>query len=225
MSFPVITIDGPSGSGKGTISQLVAQKLGYHFLDSGALYRVTGVAAKFHGVAMDDEPALAQIAANLDVRFETGADAGVKIILEGADVTREVRSEEGGMNASRVGALPTVRQALLARQRAFAVQPGLVADGRDMGTVVFPDAPVKVFLTASARERAQRRYKQLLEKGESVSFDDILADIEARDERDSSRAAAPLKPAQDALLLDSTGMSIDDVFNAVMRAFEDRVIP
>lgn len=214
---PVITIDGPSGSGKGTISQLLAQSLGYHFLDSGALYRLTALAADHHNVDMDNEDALEVLAGHLDVQFDTAGDK-TKIILEGEDVTDAIRVEKVSMNASRVAAYPRVREALLARQRAFQQTPGLVADGRDMGTTVFPDARVKIFLTASAEERANRRHKQLIEKGESVSLRALLEDIQARDERDMNRSTSPLKPAEDALVLDSTSMSIREVLETVEKA-------
>ncbi|MDX1594450.1 MAG: (d)CMP kinase [Gammaproteobacteria bacterium] len=204
---PVVTIDGPSGSGKGTISQRLADRLGWHYLDSGALYRLTALAADRHGVALDDVARLARLAASLDVRFEVAGD-GERIFLDGAEVGPELRSEVTGDGASRVAALPEVRAALLARQRAFRLPPGLVADGRDMGTVVFPDAEVKIFLTASSAARAERRYKQLKEKGIAANLADLSADLAERDRRDSERAAAPLKPAVDAVIVDSTELDI-----------------
>lgn len=204
---PVVAIDGPSGSGKGTISQLLAARLGWHYLDSGALYRLTALAAARHGVALDDPAGLARLASALDVRFEVDAD-GERILLDGAPVGNPLRSEATGAGASRVAALPEVRAALLERQRAFRAAPGLVADGRDMGTVVFPDAEVKIFLTASAEARAERRYKQLKEKGIDANLPDLSADLAERDRRDSERATAPLKPAVDAVVVDSTGLDI-----------------
>lgn len=211
----VITIDGPSGAGKGTVCQLVARKLGYHLLDSGALYRLTALAAEKQGVAFEDVEALASVAAQLDVVFKP-ADAGVVVELSGEDVTRAIRQEHVGMNASKAAAIQPVRDALLQRQRDFAQAPGLVADGRDMGTTVFPDAPVKVFLTASAQERARRRVLQLQQAGQVADFDQILSDIEARDRQDTERASSPLKPAEDALLLDSTELTIEQVQDRVL---------
>tara|TARA_B100000446_G_scaffold33043_1_gene28499 strand:+ start:1053 stop:1715 length:663 start_codon:yes stop_codon:yes gene_type:complete len=211
----VITIDGPSGAGKGTVCQLVARKLGYHLLDSGALYRLTALAAENQGVDFEDIEALASVAAQLDVVFKP-ADAGVVVELSGEDVTRAIRQEHVGMNASKVAAIQPVRDALLQRQRDFAQAPGLVADGRDMGTTVFPAAPVKVFLTASAQERARRRVLQLQQAGQSADFDQILSDIEARDRQDTERASSPLKPAEDAVLLDSTELTIEQVQDRVL---------
>lgn len=211
----VVTIDGPSGSGKGTIAALLARELGWAFLDSGALYRLTALAALNQGVDFADTAALAVVATTLDVQFLPAED-GLVIQLAGERVGDSLRTEEVGAMASRVAALPAVRAALLQRQRDFARHPGLVADGRDMGTVVFPDATVKVFLTASAEERAKRRFEQLRQKGINASFERLLADIQARDERDSQRAVAPLKPADDAIILDSTQMTIQEVFAAVM---------
>lgn len=211
----VATIDGPSGSGKGTIAALLARELGWELLDSGALYRVTALAAMNQQVDFADADALALVAAGLDVQFLPAED-GLVILLAGERVGNSLRTEEVGAMASQVAALPAVRAALLQRQRDFARRPGLVADGRDMGTVVFPDAAVKVFLTASAEERAKRRFEQLHQKGINASFDRLLADIQARDERDSQRAVAPLKPADDAIILDSTQMTIQEVFTAVM---------
>jgi len=214
---PVIAIDGPGGSGKGTVGRLVAARLGWHFLDSGSLYRLTAFAAQQHGVALDDDVAVARLAARLDVVFRGDKpDAVEGIVLEGHDVTREVRSAACGSAASRIAACPAVRQALLDRQRSFRQQPGLVADGRDMGTVVFPDAPLKVFLTASAEERANRRYKQLKQKGINVNLSRLLQEIAERDERDQRRSIAPLSPAADAIVLDSTGMGIDEVVARVV---------
>jgi cytidylate kinase len=208
---PVIAIDGPSASGKGTIAQAVAKKLGFHYLDSGALYRLVALAAVKEATRLDDEAALAQRALHLHVTFEGG-----EIFLFGQKVTNAIRSEECGIGASRVASLPGVRAALLARQRAFREAPGLVADGRDMGTVVFPDAMLKVFLTASAGARAERRHKQLKEKGIDANIRTLLQELRGRDERDSARSTAPLRKADDARELDSTGIGIDEVVRQVL---------
>ena len=217
MNTPMLTVDGPVGAGKGAISQRVARHLGWHLLDSGALYRLLALDAARAGGSMDDEATLASRAHELDVVFQ-GAEDGdsVRVLLGGNDVSLEIREEECGNNASCVAALPAVRHALLDRQRAFLRPPGLVADGRDMGTVVFPDATAKIFLTASAEERAQRRHKQLMQKGIGVSLRDLLRDIEARDSRDKERAASPLVPAEDAVIIDTTGVEIDAVVNRVL---------
>ena len=223
MSAPVIAVDGPSGSGKGTLCQHLAQHLGWALLDSGALYRLVGLAGVKHGIALDQEAPLSEVARNLDVRFEPGvAGEPTAVILEGEDVSDEVRSESTGALASQVAVLQGVREALLGRQQAFATLPGLVADGRDMGTVVFTAAPLKIFLIASAEERAQRRYKQLINKGESVSLAALLEDIRARDKRDSEREVAPLKPADDAVILDSSGLGIEEVFSRVLALVQER---
>jgi cytidylate kinase len=219
LTGPVITVDGPSGAGKGTLCQMLAAKLNWALLDSGALYRVTALAAKQHAVALDNEAGLEAIAAYLDVQFQVSSEqAGVQVILEGTDVTSNLRTEETGAIASQVAAVNVVRAALLDRQRAFQQMPGLIADGRDMGTVVFPDAELKIYLTASAEERGERRYKQLLESGNNASLAAIIEDIRARDDRDMNRTVAPLKPADDAIVIDSTSMSIDAVFNQVQQA-------
>jgi len=222
VSAPVIAVDGPGGAGKGTLCHLLARHLGWHLLDSGALYRVTAQACLQAGVAWEDEAGAAAVAADLDVVFRPAADGSVAVLLGGEDVSRAIRTEEGGRGASLVAAYPQVRTALLDRQRAFRRAPGLVADGRDMGTVVFPDAPLKIFLTASAEERARRRHKQLLDKGESVSLPRLLEDIRERDARDSRRAVAPLVPADDALELDSTSIPVAGVFRQVLRVAVER---
>ncbi|MEW5837937.1 MAG: (d)CMP kinase [Pseudomonadota bacterium] len=209
MNIPVLTIDGPSGSGKGTIARLLAQHLGWHLLDSGALYRLTALAAQRRGVDLADAEAAAEVAASLDVRF-MGEDE-TRVLLEGDDVSLQIRSEQAGEAASLVAAHPAVRQALLEFQRDFAKAPGLIADGRDMGTVVFPTAPLKIYLDASAEIRGERRYKQLNEKGVDANLAQIIDDIRRRDERDMQRAVAPLKPAEDAHRIDTSFMTVEQV--------------
>lgn len=208
---PVITVDGPSGVGKGVLCQWLAARLGWPLLDSGALYRLTALAALRRNLPLDDEPGMARIAAGLAVVFTPDTDGALRMILDGEDVSAAIRSETAGNAASRVAALPQVRAALLQRQRDFRQPPGLIADGRDMGTVVFPDAELKLFLTADAQERAQRRYKQLIEKGMNASLHSLVKEIAERDERDARRAVAPLKAAADAEVLDTTRLSIAEV--------------
>lgn len=215
-SVRVIAIDGPSGSGKGTIARRVAAALGYHLLDSGALYRLTAYAASQQGVALGDTAALANIARNLQVEFGSDAEGNERILLDGEDVTFNIRTEDAGSGASRVAGQAPVREALLELQRSFRRAPGLVADGRDMGTHVFVDAELKIYLTASAEERAQRRHKQLMDKGIDVSLAALSRDIEDRDRRDTERSVAPLRPAENARLLDSSGQSIEAVTNTVL---------
>ena len=219
---PVITVDGPSGAGKGTLCMLLADKLGFHLLDSGAIYRVLALAAIHHGVDTESEDALVPLATHLDVQFIAEGEL-VKVILEGEDVSGELRKEETGMAASKVAALPRVREALLRRQRAFSAAPGLVADGRDMGTVVFVEAEAKIFLDASAEERASRRLKQLQQKGLDVKFNDLLSEIQERDDRDRNRPVAPLRPAEDALVLDSTSMNIEQVVEKALHYIESKL--
>ncbi len=209
--IPIITIDGPSGAGKGTIGQLLAERLGWHFLDSGALYRVLAAAARRRGITHDQIPELVALAENLDLRFDQGG-----VWLEGRDVSDEIRTEECGNAASKVAAVPEVRRALLGWQRAYAREPGLIADGRDMGSVVFPQAQVKIFLTASAEERARRRYNQLKGKGIDVSLANLTSEIEERDRRDRTRSVAPLKAPAAALEVDSTAYSIGEVLEKVL---------
>ena len=217
MSVPVITIDGPTASGKGTVAEQVARALGWSYLDSGALYRLCALQAQRDGADLDDEAQVAAIARALPVRFPAG-----RIELAGQDVTDVVRDESVGNAASRVAVLPAVREALLALQRGFRRPPGLVADGRDLGTVVFPDAELKVFLTASAGSRAERRYKQLIEKGFSAKLPDLLRDLEQRDARDANRAVAPLRPAEDAIVIDSTHLDVDATVERVLKAYHAR---
>lgn len=215
-SAPVLTIDGPSGSGKGTISRLVAQRLGWHYLDSGALYRAIGVAAAWGDLDLGDPAALVRCTFDTQVRFRDDEGGELRVLINGTDATDELRTETAGAAASAIAAIPEVRAALKDRQRAFRQAPGLVTDGRDMGTVIFPDARHKVFLTASADERAQRRYKQLNDKGVPVTLAGLLREILARDARDAQRAVAPLRPAHDAVHIDTTGMDIDQVVERVL---------
>jgi len=217
LPVPVLTIDGPSGSGKGTISALVAEHLGWRLLDSGALYRAVGYAAGMEGLDLSDVDAVTRCAQGTRIQFRAASDGGLtRVIVNGHDATDELRTETAGAAASAIASMPSVREALVALQLGFRKAPGLVADGRDMGTVIFPDAGFKVFLTASAAERAKRRYKQLKEKGLSVTLGGLQREIEARDSRDASRVVAPLKPAEDALLVDTTGMGIEDVVAKVL---------
>ncbi|WP_372871804.1 (d)CMP kinase [Shewanella sp.] len=221
---PVVTIDGPSGAGKGTIAQLLANHYEWQLLDSGAIYRVLALAALHHNVELDNEEAITLLAAHLDVQFLTGNDKdAIKVVLEGEDVTTAIRTQECSNAASKVAAFPRVREALLRRQRAFCKAPGLIADGRDMGTVVFPAAPAKLYLTASAEERAQRRYNQLQDKGFDVKIDRLLAEIQERDDRDMNRPVAPLVPAEDALVIDTTGIGIDEVFARCVAYIDEKL--
>jgi cytidylate kinase len=219
----VLTIDGPSGSGKGTIARQVAAILGWHLLDSGALYRLTALAAGLDGIALTDAAAISAIAEGLEVEFGSGPDGEEQVRLRGVDVTRTLRSESTGELASQVAQYGEVRKALINLQKSFRTAPGLVADGRDMGTVIFPDARVKVFLTASAEERARRRHKQLKEKGISANLARLSLDISERDRRDATRAVAPLRPARDAVEIDTTGMSIDEVVARVVELVHSRL--
>ena len=213
--IPVITIDGPTASGKGTVASRVAEALGFAFLDSGALYRLTALSALEAGIALDDEAALARLAGALDVRFE-----GERILLSGREVSGQIRAEAVGVAASRIATLPSVRRALVDLQHAFRKAPGLVADGRDMGTVIFPDAPLKVFLTASVEARADRRYKQLIDKGFPANMADLVQDLRERDARDTQRAVAPLRPAEGAHLLDTSDMGIEQAVAQVLSWYQ-----
>lgn len=220
---PVLAVDGPSGSGKGTVGLILAKRLGWHFLDSGALYRVLGVAAERAGLDIEDSQAMARLARSMTVTFEAGRDA-VRVVLDGRDVGDVLRTEEAGRRASVLAAQPAVRAALLDKQRAFRRPPGLVADGRDMGTTVFPDAVLKVFLTASPEARAERRYKQLKDKGFGVTLPRLLDEIRERDARDAGRSVSPLRPAEDAYSLDTTSLSIPQVVERIADLLRERGI-
>ena len=222
-AVPVLTIDGPSGSGKGTVSRAVAAALGWGLLDSGALYRLVALAARRSSTSLDDGAALSRLAGRFDIRFGSGPQGEETVWLDGAEVTREIRTETAGNDASKVAAIPAVRAALLERQRAFAVPPGLVADGRDMGTVVFPHAKVKIFLTASLAERAARRHNQLKEKGVAATLAALSLEIAERDKRDTSRSASPLVASADAVVLDTTGMPVGAVVERVLAITRERL--
>jgi len=222
-AIPVMTIDGPSGSGKGTVSRVAARKLGWALLDSGALYRLVALAGRRAGVDLSDAARLANLAQNVAIRFDSTPEGEEIVWLGGQEVTHEIRTEVAGNDASKVAALPPVRAALLERQRRFAVAPGLVADGRDMGTVVFPGAQVKIFLTASADERAARRYKQLKQKGVAATLAALSKEIAERDERDTTRTISPLVASEDAVLLDTTGMSIEAVVERILSVARERL--
>ncbi len=225
-NIPVITIDGPTASGKGTIGRLLAERLGWQILDSGALYRLLGLKAIRQNVSLDDEPALARLALELDICFSgTPLDKEIQVFLDLENVTNDIRTEKSGAAASKVAALPRVRAALLDKQRAFRQPPGLIADGRDMGTVVFPDAQVKVFLTASAQERAKRRYNQLIGKGVSVSLSDLFEEITERDKRDSNRSAAPLVAAEDAVELDTSDITAEQAAIRILDLYRKSIKP
>lgn len=220
--IPVITIDGPSASGKGTVSRLIAQRLGWHLLDSGALYRLTGLAARRAGISLADETALQFVAESLVIEFRAGTE-GTAIFLDGVEVTQEIRTEESSQAASKIAVLPSVRLALLARQRAFRQPPGLVADGRDMGTIVFPEAQLKIFITATAEERAKRRFKQLKELGISGNLADLLTELRERDARDQQRTTSPLVPAKESVLIDTTHKNIEQVVEMISIRWESVV--
>lgn len=222
-AIPVITIDGPSGVGKGTVSQLLTRRFGWHFLDSGALYRLTALAARRQDVAFDDVDRLARVARELAVEFRPQEQGDLMIFLLGQEVSKDIRTEQAGNDASRVAAVPAVREALLERQRAFLQPPGLVADGRDMGTTVFPAAPLKIFLTASAEVRAQRRYNQLKEKGFDANLHSLFVEIAERDERDRNRTVSPLRPAADAVVIDTSTLGIDEVLAVVLAECRNRL--
>lgn len=222
-TIPVLAVDGPGGSGKGTVCRAVTEAMGWHLLDSGAIYRALAVAARNRGVDAAQSERLAEVARNLDVVFEPVPEGDVRVLVDGDDVTLDLRSETTGDLASRVAAVPAARDALLQRQRDFRKPPGLVADGRDMGTVVFPDATVKVFLTASGDERARRRHKQLKDQGVDVSLASLLDEIAVRDQRDRNREVAPLVPAADAEELDTTGVPVEDVVERVLKLLQNKL--
>jgi len=225
-TIPVLALDGPGGSGKGTVGQVLAQRLGWHFLDSGALYRAVGLVAENAKIGLDDPPALARLATSMDIRFIPRTDGGAAaVLLDGRDIGDRLRTEESGRAASLVAALPEVRRALLQKQHSFRQPPGLVADGRDMGSTVFPDAILKVYLTASPEVRAQRRYKQLIEKGFDVNLPRLLDEIRERDARDAGRAVSPLKPAEDARILDTSQLDISGVVERVHGLLRERQRP
>lgn len=224
LQVPVIAIDGPGGSGKGTVGRFLADRLGWHFLDSGSLYRLLALAAQNHAIALDNEAALITLAAHLDVQFESSDNGqSTRITMEGEDVTHAIRTESCGNAASKVAVIPAVRDALLQRQRAFREPPGLVADGRDMGSVVFTDAQLKIYLTASAEVRAIRRLNQLKEKGLDANIEDLVCEIEQRDERDMNRVVAPLKPMADSIIIDSTSLGIEQVMAQLLALVRDRL--